>query len=57
MQYGNSYNNKFNYITKGIKIASKCDMSSYITLDKTKQKDTDSNTHITTDKSKGQMKE
>lgn len=55
--YYNENIDQFNYVTKGIKPARNCDLSSYLTLDKVKKKDSSNETHITTDKSRSQMKE
>lgn len=49
--------NQFNYIMSGKVRAVKCDLSSYLTLDKIKKDDSENNTHITTDKSRSQMRE
>ena len=53
------YDNKtdqFNYIMSGVVRAKRCDLSSYLKLDK-KNSNTENNTHITTDKSSSQMRE
>lgn len=53
------YTNKtdqFNYIMSGVVRAEKCDLSSYLTLNK-KKDNSENNTHMTTDKSRNQMKE
>lgn len=51
----NEYGNQFDYIINGIMQPRNCDLSSYLTLDKKKNKSVN-DTHITTDKSKSQMK-
>lgn len=55
MFYGNK-TDQFNYIMSGVVRANKCDLSSYLTLYK-KKDNSANNTHITTDKSRNQMKE
>lgn len=56
MHYNNNYQ-QFTYITKGIKPAVTCDLAAYITLNNTKENNSDNKTHITTDKSRSQMTE
>lgn len=52
----NELEDQFNYIRYGIARPKHCDLSSYLTL-KSKGKETVDDTHITTDKSRNQMKE
>lgn len=55
MFYGTK-TDQFNYIMSGVVRAKKCDLSSYLELAK-KNNNTENNTHMTTDKSRNQMKE
>ena len=55
MFYGTK-TDQFNYVMSGVVRAKKCDLSSYLKLDK-KSNNTNDDTHITTDKSRNQMKE
>lgn len=50
------YENKTDQFNYGVVRAKKCDLSSYLILYK-KKDNSENNTHITTDKSKNQMKE
>lgn len=54
----NKMQDSFKYMTTGVKNPGKCDLASYITLVRKKERDTHSgDTHLTTGKSSSQMRE